>query len=547
MAATPTTADVEASSARLVAERAYLDLRDRIVTLRLAPGTVLREDALMREMKIGRTPLREAVKRLALENLVAVQPRRGTSVTAVEASDIVSISEVRAELESYAAEVAALRMNGNAREAAEGLLQEIDEVTHPHDQEWLMRFDERIHRFTWEATGNRYLVDTLERYFTHSLRIWYLVLDHVPGLGHSVHDQMHLLNALLERDGERARTIMRAHVLEFQREILAAFSALAGARSGAPQLPAAHEPDGLGQVAQTPPTLSLEVCREREQHLRRVRASPSATCGRWAGSPSPSATAASGVQAGITSPRTMQSSRHSSAVSTIRRGMRVPSAASGARRKARSTHAACATGVRPRSAAASGASASAASGAAARSAARSPWISIEDGAGAALGWTSPLRAAPASASIFDGHASEGHDFVAFEVEPGRLDVHDEEARAPPGSPGGSPRAEAARHPDAALDTRDRAKGLLQRGARDGREARGDQVVGRPPRTQLLDLMLHAQLGHQLERIAEDRDIVRVERPGGLGGTQRSPSTRPPPPPRAPPSARATRSAAGLPA
>jgi DNA-binding GntR family transcriptional regulator len=87
-----------------------------------------------------------------------------------------------------------------------------------------MRFDERIHRFTWEATANPYLVQTLERYFTHSLRIWYLVLDRVPGLGHSVHDQMHLLNALLERDGERARAIMREHVLEFQREILAAFN-----------------------------------------------------------------------------------------------------------------------------------------------------------------------------------------------------------------------------------------------------------------------------------------------------------------------------------
>ena len=224
MAATPTTAPVEAATARLVAERAYEELRDRIVTLRLAPGTVLREEALMQEMKIGRTPLREAVKRLALENLVAVQPRRGTFVTAVEASDIVNISEVRAELESYAAELAALRMNDGARAAAEELLQEIDEVTRPHDQEWLMRFDERIHRFTWEASGNRYLVHTLEQYFTHSLRIWYLVLDRVPGLGHSVHDQMHLLNAMLERDGERARTIMREHVHEFQREILAAFS-----------------------------------------------------------------------------------------------------------------------------------------------------------------------------------------------------------------------------------------------------------------------------------------------------------------------------------
>jgi DNA-binding GntR family transcriptional regulator len=214
----------EAPAAKLVAERAYVDLRDRIVTLRLSPGTVLREDELMREMAIGRTPLREAVKRLALENLVAVQPRRGTFVTDVEAADIVNITEVRAELEGYAAELAALRMNGEARSAAEALVDEIEEVTQPHDQEWLMRFDERIHRFTWEASGNPYLAETLERYFTHSLRIWYLVLDRVPGLGHAVHDQLHLLEALLERDGARSRTIMREHVLAFQREILAAFS-----------------------------------------------------------------------------------------------------------------------------------------------------------------------------------------------------------------------------------------------------------------------------------------------------------------------------------
>jgi DNA-binding GntR family transcriptional regulator len=224
MAAEPSVLPAEAPAARLVAERAYVDLRDRIVTLRLLPGTVLREDELMREMEIGRTPLREAVKRLALENLVAVQPRRGTFVTDVEAADIVNISEVRAVLEGYAAELAALRMNGEARSAAAALVEEIEEVTRPHDQEWLMRFDERIHRFTWEAAGNPYLTETLERYFTHSLRIWYLVLDRVPGLGHAVHDQLHLLEALLERDGARARTIMREHVLAFQREILAAFS-----------------------------------------------------------------------------------------------------------------------------------------------------------------------------------------------------------------------------------------------------------------------------------------------------------------------------------
>ena len=159
------------------------------------------------------------MKRLALENLLSVQPRRGTFVSDVDSSDIVNITEVRAELEGYAAELAAERMEGVSRIAAESLLREVDELSRPDDQDWLMRFDERIHRFTWEASGNPYLTETLERYFTHSLRIWYLVLDRLPGLGHAVHDQGHLLEALLAQDGARARSIMREHVLGFQREL----------------------------------------------------------------------------------------------------------------------------------------------------------------------------------------------------------------------------------------------------------------------------------------------------------------------------------------
>ena len=225
MAAEPTALPAEdAQSAGLVAERAYFELRDRIVTLRLAPGTVLREDELMSEMAIGRTPLREAVKRLALENLVAVQPRRGTFVSAVDADDIVNITEVRSELEGYAAWLAAERMDSAARTAAEALLHEVEDLSRPNDQDWLMRFDQRIHRFTWEAAANPFLAETLERYFTHSLRIWYLVLDRVPRLGHAVHDQTQLLEALLDGDQPRSRTIMREHVLAFQRDILAAFN-----------------------------------------------------------------------------------------------------------------------------------------------------------------------------------------------------------------------------------------------------------------------------------------------------------------------------------
>ena len=208
----------------LIAERAYAELRSRIVTLRLPPGTLLREDELMRELEIGRTPLREAVKRLALENLVAVQPRSGTFVTSVDAADIIHISEVRAELESQAAELAARRMEPDLRARAETMLEQVRELQRAADADELMRLDESIHRLIWDGSHNPYLIETLERYFVLSLRVWYVVLDRVPGLGASVVDQAHLLEAILDRDPARARSLMREHVLAFEREIMAAFS-----------------------------------------------------------------------------------------------------------------------------------------------------------------------------------------------------------------------------------------------------------------------------------------------------------------------------------
>jgi DNA-binding GntR family transcriptional regulator len=139
-----------------LADRAYFMLRDRIVDLRLPPGATLREDELMRELSIGRTPLREAVKRLALEHLVEVRPRRGTQVTDVHAEDIARFAEVRAELEAHAARLAAERMDDDLRPEGEELVAELEGAAE-QDAGALMRLDERMHRFTWRASRNPYL------------------------------------------------------------------------------------------------------------------------------------------------------------------------------------------------------------------------------------------------------------------------------------------------------------------------------------------------------------------------------------------------------
>jgi DNA-binding GntR family transcriptional regulator len=208
----------------LIADRAYTAMRDRIVTLSLPPGAALREDELMRTLGLGRTPLREAVKRLALEGLVEVRPRSGTYVTPVEATDIVHIAEVRAELEAQAARLAAKRMNDALRATALALDAELQAIEGTTGIDAYMRLDERVHHFVWEAAGNPFLLDALERLWALSLRIWHLVLERVAALPAAVHEQRALLDALVAGDARRAGARMREHVQAFEAEILESFS-----------------------------------------------------------------------------------------------------------------------------------------------------------------------------------------------------------------------------------------------------------------------------------------------------------------------------------
>lgn len=81
-----------------LADRAYRVLRDRLVLLDIGPGEPLAESSLADEIGVGRTPLREALKRLEADHLVVTYPRRGTFATAVDLTDLAEISEIRGAL-----------------------------------------------------------------------------------------------------------------------------------------------------------------------------------------------------------------------------------------------------------------------------------------------------------------------------------------------------------------------------------------------------------------------------------------------------------------
>jgi DNA-binding GntR family transcriptional regulator len=205
-------------AARSQSQDAYLRIREKIVSLDLTPGSVVQEAQLRKELAIGRTPIREALQRLADEKLVRSVPHRGTFVTDVNISDLAWITEVRVVLEAHAARLAAERTTAADREAMAKLLQVL-EAGGSTDQRELMRLDRQVHAQVYRAARNHFLESTLERYFILSLRLWFLVLDREVRLHDAVDEHVELLRALLAGDGAGAEAIMRRHVIGFEREI----------------------------------------------------------------------------------------------------------------------------------------------------------------------------------------------------------------------------------------------------------------------------------------------------------------------------------------
>jgi DNA-binding GntR family transcriptional regulator len=186
----------------------------------IAPGAPIDEDSLIQELGVGRTPVREALRRLALEGLVVVYPRRGTFAAPINITSLSDITDVRGQLEAHAASRAARLADDDDRAEAKGLIAELESgVT---SQRELIDLDTRVHRLVHRCSRNPYLAQDLDRYLNMSLRIWLLTFERLPPLDERVREHRELLEAICEGDAERARTIALAHVQAFARAIRAA-------------------------------------------------------------------------------------------------------------------------------------------------------------------------------------------------------------------------------------------------------------------------------------------------------------------------------------
>lgn len=210
--------------ARSLAEQAYVRLRDALVMLDIAPGEPIREADLAAEFGIGRTPLREALKRLESEHLVVSYPRRGTFATQVEIADLVDISELRTILEPVAARRAAACQDRQLRSQLEALAAEAAAIDTSGaistdaaiDAQALLEFDTRVHRAIYAAAGNPHLSETLIRLDSLATRIWCVLALRLRGVPQHVGEHVELLAAILDGDGQRAADLAADHVSHFE-------------------------------------------------------------------------------------------------------------------------------------------------------------------------------------------------------------------------------------------------------------------------------------------------------------------------------------------
>lgn len=201
-------------------ERAYQQLEEMIVTLRLEPGQVLSEAQLAEDLGIGRTPVREALQRLASEGLVNVLPRRGVLVSEINLSRQLLLLELRREVERLCARKAAQRATQDERAGFAALADDLTAVADNRDDAGFMRLDLQFNQALVQASRNEFAERAMRRIQGLSRRFWFQHYREVLDLERCARLHADVASAIARGDGDGAATASDAlmdYIVEFTR------------------------------------------------------------------------------------------------------------------------------------------------------------------------------------------------------------------------------------------------------------------------------------------------------------------------------------------
>ncbi|TMJ31048.1 MAG: GntR family transcriptional regulator [Alphaproteobacteria bacterium] len=185
-------------------EQAYRAIEERIVTLRLKPGDILSEHILATACRIGRTPIREALQRLAREGLVIVLPRKGILVSDINPRHQLLVLEVRRELERLLCRAGAERATQAQRTRMLAIAQGMDRSARTNDDISFMRLDRELNGLMMEAAHNDYAARSMKLLQGLSRRFWYMHYREAADLPLCARLHAEQARAIAKGDGDAA-------------------------------------------------------------------------------------------------------------------------------------------------------------------------------------------------------------------------------------------------------------------------------------------------------------------------------------------------------
>lgn len=189
------------------AHLAYLALERLIVTLKLPPGMLLTEKQLIELAGHGRTPVREAIQKLAWQELIEVLPRVGLRITTIGSHDRVHLMQTRQRLEPLAAALVAEHAGADALRAMAECATEMRRCASADDLERFLVADKAFDELMEGACPNRFLTAALAPLQTHARRIWFAGAS-VERMRGSVERHVTVINAITRADAEAAAAAM---------------------------------------------------------------------------------------------------------------------------------------------------------------------------------------------------------------------------------------------------------------------------------------------------------------------------------------------------
>ncbi|MEH7249047.1 GntR family transcriptional regulator [Neobacillus niacini] len=207
---------------RSINEQTYLYLQQQIITNKMKPGSRINYEELRDQLGISKTPLRDAINRLAQDGLVEIKPRSGTFVSFPSLKDAIEVMEIRKALERQSVENAISKIPKTTFEALLKLNMDIEKrYQENRNVEEFLKSDIEFHRTIVKYSNNNRIITIMGNLYDQFTWLGFLIIDNVETkVSEAVKHHEEILKAMIDSNVELAKNLVEAHIEDSKRSII---------------------------------------------------------------------------------------------------------------------------------------------------------------------------------------------------------------------------------------------------------------------------------------------------------------------------------------